>query len=333
MKDSEQGITQKSRELCKKLLEQKQLPPIDSLFRDDLFDETCRDLQTRNEARVLRDIGMLLVPSAETLRKLRGKSLGSLIESVNESWSNCMPLDATRLTPTRPQPDYSLGFRREAFTEEELQRLEPFISDVFSQSYFAATYRMYFPFLASEAKCGREGLDVADRQNAHSMAIAVTAVVELFKAVGREKELDSMARSLSFQSLTIMNRSGFMGGIRPSVYPKPQSIGTRFASLTLPSLTAEVSGQQALTFTKHVYRVYMPGFLGLIQSAVDQLPHDLLCGIRTDLGGSENSGLSQQLESQSISAANGLGQMTPDSFGQLSSKRQKPVGDSATDVS
>ncbi|KAK9434866.1 phosphatidylserine decarboxylase [Metarhizium brunneum] len=323
MKDSEQGITQKSRELCKKLLEQKQLPPIDSLFRDDVFDETCRDLQTRNEARVLRDIGMLRVPSAETLRTLGDKSLGSLIESVNESWSNCIPLDATRLTPAWPQPDYSLGFRREAFTEEQLQRLEPFIGDVFSRSYFAATYRMYFPFFTSEAKCGREGLDVADRQNAHSMAIAVTAVVELFKAVGREKELDG---EILIFSVSHDNESVRIYGW----YPATGASKTTIHRHTIRKFNfTELDGRDKWatdTFTKNVYRVYMPGFLDLIHSAVDQLPHDLLCGIRSDLSGSENSGLSQQLESQSMSAANGLGQMTPDSFGRLSSKRQNTCG-------
>ena len=37
--------------------------PKDSLFRDDLFEKTCRKI----EARVIQDIARLIVPSAETL--------------------------------------------------------------------------------------------------------------------------------------------------------------------------------------------------------------------------------------------------------------------------
>lgn len=53
-----------------------------------------------------------------------------------------------------------------------------------------ATYFMYFPSLTCEVKCGAAALDVADRQNAHSMTLAVRAVVELFQYVERENELD-----------------------------------------------------------------------------------------------------------------------------------------------
>jgi len=48
---------------------------------------------------------------------------------------------------------------------------------------------MHFPFLTKELKTGTIGLSIADNQNPHSMTIAVRAVVELFKLVGREKEL------------------------------------------------------------------------------------------------------------------------------------------------
>jgi predicted nucleic acid-binding protein len=56
-------------------------------------------------------------------------------------------------------------------------------------SFFMSTYYMYFPFLACEVKCGAAALDVADRQNAHSMTLAVRGIIELFRLVKREKEL------------------------------------------------------------------------------------------------------------------------------------------------
>lgn len=90
----------------------------------------------------------------------------------------------------RPQPDYSVGFRRSAFTDEQLKKLDPLIGSVYDTSLFVATYRMYFPFLTCEVKCGAAALDVADRQNAHSMTVAVKGIVELYRAVKREKELN-----------------------------------------------------------------------------------------------------------------------------------------------
>ena len=39
---------------------------------------------------------------------------------------------------------------------------------------------MYFPFLTCEVKCGAAALEIADRQNAYSMTLAVRGIVELF---------------------------------------------------------------------------------------------------------------------------------------------------------
>ncbi|KAK3896578.1 hypothetical protein C8A05DRAFT_48424 [Staphylotrichum tortipilum] len=69
----------------------------------------------------------------------------------------------------------SVNFRRDAFTENQLTKLSPFIGDFIAgdQSLFMATYYMYFLFLTSEVKCGGAALDIADRQNAHGMTLAV----------------------------------------------------------------------------------------------------------------------------------------------------------------
>ena len=40
-----------------------------------------------------------------------------------------------------------------------------------------------------EVKCGASALDIADRQNAHSMTVAIRGIVELFRLVKRDKEL------------------------------------------------------------------------------------------------------------------------------------------------
>lgn len=187
MDKSSLGITNASKTFCQTLLNRKQTIPQNTLFRDDLFDETCRKLQDRNETMIIRDLALLIVPSAQTLATYGATSLKHLTESVNEGWNSAIPIYGPR-----PQPDYSVGFGRSAFTNERLDKLRPLvgkIEDLYT-SFFMSTWRMYFPFLTCEVKCGAAALDVADRQNAHSMTIATRAVVELFRYVKREKELD-----------------------------------------------------------------------------------------------------------------------------------------------
>lgn len=76
-----------------------------------------------------------------------------------------------------------------------------------------ATYYMYFPFLTCEVKYGAAALDIADRQNAHSMTLAVRGIVELFRLIKREKELYreilafSISRSLDRENLRPLPRN------------------------------------------------------------------------------------------------------------------------------
>jgi hypothetical protein len=57
--------------------------------------------------RVIRDISLLIVPSAEILATYGATSLECLIESRDDGWNNSIPL-----TKTCPQPDYSVGLGR-----------------------------------------------------------------------------------------------------------------------------------------------------------------------------------------------------------------------------
>jgi hypothetical protein len=104
--ESNLGITNKSKADFQALLNMEQTVLRDSLFCNDLFKSTCEKIQDRNETRVVWDISLLIVPSAEILTTFGAKKLEILIESVNEGWNNSIPI-----TPTRPQPDYSVGFR------------------------------------------------------------------------------------------------------------------------------------------------------------------------------------------------------------------------------
>ena len=243
--------------------------PKKSLFADNLFETTCKKIHGRNETMVIRDISLLIVPSAQTLATYGATHLSDLMESVNEGWNS-----AVSVYGPRPQPDYSVGFGRSAFTEDQLKKLTPFVGNVTDtfKSYFMATWRMYFPFLTCEVECGAGNLEVADRQNAHSMTIAVRAVVELYKHVKREKELhgEILAFSISHNGTTvwIYGHYAMISGEETNIYRYPIH---RFDFTALDGRDKWT----AYTFTRNVYDKYVPMLHRRICSALDDLPSDL----------------------------------------------------------
>ncbi|KAB5581155.1 hypothetical protein GE09DRAFT_1085286 [Coniochaeta sp. 2T2.1] len=275
-----------SQAICQSLLDKAQPVPDDSLFRDDVFKATCQKIHNKNEARVIQDISRLIVPSVESLATFGAEHLDILTESVNEGWNNSIPV-----TNPRPQPDYSVGFRRDAFTQDQLAKLSPFIGDFIAgdQSLFMATYYMYFPFLTCEVKCGAAALDTADRQNAHSMTLAVRAIVELFRAVKREDEVN---RQILAFSISHDHRSVRIYGH----YPVLEGKDTKYYRHPIHdfSFTA-LDGRDKWTayrFTKNVYDIWMQDHFKNICSAIDQLPSDLDFDVPPL---SEATGLSQDL--------------------------------------
>jgi len=298
MRKSPLGITDTSKSFCRIMLEKEQTFPQDTLFRDDLFDETCESMEGRNEAMIIRDIFPLICPSAQVLRIYGAKHLNRLYESVNEGWNSAIPFHGTR-----PQPDYSVGFGRSAFTEEQLEKLEPFVGEIGSKAltYFMATTRMYFPFLTCEIKCGAAALDVADRQNAHSMTVAVRALVELFRSVKREKELDReiLAFSISHdhRSVRIYGHYPVIEGDKTTFYRHP---------IHEFSFTA-LDGKEKWTahkFVKNVYDHHSLKLHRMICSAIDDLP----AGINFDLSQSASFSQSTPQSSQQSNAESILGE-------------------------
>lgn len=208
----------------------------------------------------------MIVPSAETLATFGARTLEVLVESVNEGWNNSVPL-----TGTRPQPDYSVGFKREAFTEDQREKLAPFIGDFIAgdQSFFMATYYMYFPFLTCEVKCGATALDIANRQNAHSIALAVRAVVEHFQLVKCEEQVNRevLAFSVSHDHrlARIYGHYAVIDGLEIAFYRHP------IYELSSTALDGKEKWT-AYKFTKSVYNTWMPTHFQRLCSAIDDLP-------------------------------------------------------------
>merc|ERR1711939_15410 len=296
-----QGTTNESKRLCEQLLDAQPTVPQDTMFSDEYFEETCEAIRNKNEARVIRDISLLIVPSAEALAIRGSQHCRILIESVNEGWNNSIPL-----TKPRRQPDYSVGFRREAFTETQLQKLQPFVGDLTDNSFFMGTWYMYFPFFSSEVKCGAAALDVADRQNAHSMTLAVRGVVELFRLVKREQELhrEILAFSISHDNETVRIYGH---------YPVIEGKKTTFYRHPIDKVSfTRLDGKEKWTaykFTKSIYDTWMPAHFKRLCSAIDAIPPDIHFEVteESELQFPSSSGLSQGLESHHLSDSGATG--------------------------
>ena len=288
--DNEKGKNMKT--LCKTLLERDQTVPQDSSFRDDLFEKTCEEVRNRNEAKVVQDITRLIVPSAKNLAIHGAKHLNHLYETVNEGWTSMAEYEGTL-----PQPDYSVGFERSAFTWEQLDKLKPWVGELGSKltTYFMTTTRMYFPFLTCEVKCGAAALDVSDRQNAQSMSVALRALVILFRLIKREQELDRKILTFSIshddRSVRIYGHYPVIKGDRTAFYRHP----IREFSFT------DQDGKEkwtTLKFVKNVYDHHSPKLHKMICSAINDLP----AGISFDLSQSASFSQSTPQRSQQSNA-------------------------------
>lgn len=179
-------ITDISKTLCRSLLTTEQTVSQNTLFCDDLFEETCDSVWGRNEAMVLRHISFLICLSILVSQIYDVKDLNCLIKSVNKGWNS-----AIAVVYSHSQPNYSVGFARSTFTDKQLEKLKPLVDEIkdLYTFYFMSTWQMYFLFLTCEVKCSITALDVVNWQNTHSMIIAVRAVIKLFRYVKHKQEL------------------------------------------------------------------------------------------------------------------------------------------------
>jgi len=160
---------------------------------------------------------------------------------------------------------------------------------------------MHFPFLTKEVKTGVMGLLIADNQNAHSVTIAVRAVVELFKLVGREKELHqeiiAFAISHDDESVRLYAHYPFIDGDKVTIWRH-----------TIDRYYLDPKTKwNTWTFTKNVFDVFSTMHLERIRSAIDDIPPGLTLIPQESV--SQSSEPPQQLEDRNpTSETSGLSQ-------------------------
>ncbi|KKZ60125.1 hypothetical protein EMCG_05150 [[Emmonsia] crescens] len=315
MYDHDDGIDSDSKSTCRQILSANPKVPKGTVFEQCAFESTCRRLQKKNEAGIIRIIGELIVPSAESAIDLSHVTFPHLVVSVNEGWDSSISLDEDQQLPphlsqsrqfrlSRPQPDYAVGFPRQCFSENQLEKLALFIGEIGDMSFFMSTAYMYFPFMTVEVKCGKAALDIADRQNVHSMTLSVRGVVKLFRVVKREKELNRQILSFSIshdhRMVRIYGHYPVIDGNKTTYYRH---------SIHEFSFTA-LDGKEKWTSYKFVMGVYdnwAPSHFKRLCSAINGLPEinpdisqqpEILP--QPELGFSESTGLSQGIEGVNV---------------------------------
>ncbi|KIW77445.1 hypothetical protein Z517_09891 [Fonsecaea pedrosoi CBS 271.37] len=255
-------------------------PELDITNEDKALSVWAVDREANDpQARVIQDIARVLVPSAETLATFGAQHLDRLVESVDEGRNNSMPV-----TKPRPQPDYSAGFKRSAFTETQLQKLQPFLGDLADTCFFTGTWYMYFRSSPSKSKC------------TYHDARRSKGVVELFRLVKREIEL---RRKILAFSISHDDRSIRIYGH----YLIIEGTSTTFYRHLIRAFNfTELHGKEKWTaykFTKSVYDTWMPTHFQSLYSVIDVIPSDLSLDIfeGSDLQFPSSSGLPQDSES------------------------------------
>ncbi|KAJ5752798.1 hypothetical protein N7520_009715 [Penicillium odoratum] len=181
MRQSSAGPVPEDIALCERLLSQPIEPPIGTMLEDEYITDFHIALQNRSEARLLVDLHPLIMPCAENQYIQGNKSLKDVIDGYNDPWLKTEPIYGPK-----PQPDHARGLRWSAFSETQRRKLGIKPDE---KSPYTVREDMYFPYLTAEIKCGNQALELADRQNMHSMCIALRAVVSLCQAAGCTEEV------------------------------------------------------------------------------------------------------------------------------------------------
>ncbi|KAL3463008.1 hypothetical protein BJX64DRAFT_287743 [Aspergillus heterothallicus] len=284
--------TEASRAQCKELdRENKNIfTPDGTAFDKEKANDTFTRLQWRNEAAIIRVIGELIVPSIQTVADDLPSTGMNLEYSVDEPWNLMIPLEQgvppLLLAPAAgdgddsaggmstlpaPQPDYAVGFSRVAFTGAQHALLESFLGRASSAtvaSFFRPTARLYFPFLTSEV---RQNLDIADNQNAHTMALCIRGIVYLYRLAGRENELDRqiLGFSIAYNSTAVR-----IYGHYPVISKEDGGITYHHHDIATYMLMGK-NRWRAWWFVMSVYRNWAPEHLDRIRAIVEFLPEDI----------------------------------------------------------
>ncbi|RVX70922.1 hypothetical protein B0A52_06079 [Exophiala mesophila] len=190
MCDSASGLDKDELEFCQELLSISAPHPPNSVLDESTFLEFFELTRDKSEQWLVKNMHPHIFPAPELLA-LRGQDgFEDLVEGCNDSWVRAIFPSYGKC----PQPDSTIAFKWNNFSREEIRKLGIVIG---LPSKYLARDDMFFPFITGEAKCDKQGLHVADRQNIYSMSVALEGIIDLFRRAGRLETLNGKALGLS----------------------------------------------------------------------------------------------------------------------------------------
>ena len=229
-----------SRKLCKDLLDGEEKPNMYPCVPEEKVAKILERFKDENETKLHMTIMPWVTPSAEDLG-LQGILDPELFQDLftdqyDREWS------CTIFGSSKPKPDYAVGPSRKIFSDAELENLynyEP------PDNPFLLTKYLCFPFIMSEAKNETAGLELANRQNLRSGAIAVRAIIKLYEAafgVGTKEVEELMCKILVF-SISLDNNRVEIYGHFATRNPPPSEVSKKLK----PSRTNEQPQHQVVS--------------------------------------------------------------------------------------
>lgn len=261
----EELVSEASKNLCTDLeqISHQIIEPI--IFPNEAIRKVIHMCHNRNEALVSRDVTPMIMPSIASLYFRGDSSLEHVIDEVNADWhSHCV------LEGPRPRPDLAIGLFASAFTDEEMEKLKRYMS---VDNWAQVTMHMFFPFLMCEVKCGRDGLDMADRQNMHSCSVAVRALLRIQQEADKyrsEKRMNDLFRKVLVFSISHDQQDARLYGHYAVAY------GQKWTYYRYRIRKFDLTDSNSLlaihNFVRNIYKSYLPVHVRRLKDALAALP-------------------------------------------------------------
>ncbi|EMC97265.1 hypothetical protein BAUCODRAFT_68116, partial [Baudoinia panamericana UAMH 10762] len=245
-------------QLCDQLLKADYSVPAGPAYQQDRLAKVFKRVRFRNEARVVRDVMPIIVPSPELLHIDGHAVLDNICEAMNAEWTQC-----DTLCGPRPKPDFVGGISAAAFTKEEREKLQLNHTSACPNLF---PENMYFPFLICEVKGSDRPIEEAERQAMHSASIAIRAVIELFRKVSATAEVHQkiLAFSVAHNHAMVMIFAHFalVEGENSSFHRRLLHISRFAEDLSSAEWT------KAYNIIRAIYEHYVPQHVCRIRSAL-----------------------------------------------------------------
>ncbi|OOF90713.1 hypothetical protein ASPCADRAFT_156409 [Aspergillus carbonarius ITEM 5010] len=259
MRESPTGPLPEDIELCKQLLQQPAPVPPDTLFEPEYMQQFHDALLNRSEMRLLVDLHPLLMPTAEN-QFLRGRqSLQHVIDGYNDLWMKTEPIYGSK-----PQPDHTRSLKWSTFDETQRQKLGVRPNE---KSVYTAREEMYFPYLTGEVKCGLQALEIADRQNFHSMCVALRGLVHLARTAGC---VEAVHRRILGFSISHDLETARIYGYYPEIEGDKTSYYRR--SIARVDIWAEAEKWTCYRFVHSLDVIFLPRHIQRVMDMLDRIP-------------------------------------------------------------